>query len=71
MQSIFNPEAFIRQTTDHVWNRKNVGELYNRAVANVVMHGPSGREQYGREAMITAVIAWLASFPDTEVRLMM
>lgn len=69
MQSIFNPEAFIRQTTDQVWNRKNVGELYHRAVANVAVHGPSGREQYSREAMMTDVIAWLAAFPDTEIEM--
>jgi len=69
MQSIFSPEAFIHQTTDQVWNRKNVGELYNRAVANVAVHGPSGREKYGREALMTDVIAWLAAVPDTEAEI--
>ena len=67
MNNRFDPSTFIRETTDQIWNRKNVGELYSRAVANVAVHGPSGREQYGREELMTGVIAWLAAFPDTQV----
>ncbi len=69
MNQLFDPETFIRHTTDQVWNRKNVGEFYHCAVSNVAVHGPSGREGYGREALMSDVIAWLAAFPDTQVEI--
>ncbi|MCP4198720.1 MAG: ester cyclase [Proteobacteria bacterium] len=67
MNKPFDAASFVEHVTDEVWNRKNVGQLYDCAVANVAVHGPSGREQYGREALMTAVIGWLAAFPDTQI----
>lgn len=63
--STFDPETFLRETLEEVWNRKLPGRLYQRAAATLAVHGPSGQELYGREEAIADVIGWLVAFPDT------
>ncbi|RME80434.1 MAG: hypothetical protein D6775_16200 [Caldilineae bacterium] len=62
-----DPRTFILETTDRVWNRKQIGELYHRAYSNVRVHGPSGRSCHGREAWMADILSWLGAFPDVQV----
>lgn len=57
-------DAFLRWTYHCIWNWRNVGHVDRTHTPTVRLHGPTGRELYGRGEYKSFVLSMLAMFPD-------
>ena len=60
----FDPEALLRYTYHEIWNWRNLNRIDALYANNVVFHGPTGRESYGRGGVKSFVLSILSMFPD-------
>ena len=58
-----DPTGFVEETLSEIWNRKQIGRIYDAYQHNVQLHTPRGR-LYGREEVIRSVTLRLAAFPN-------
>lgn len=58
-----DPAGFIEEILSEIWNRKQIGRIYDAYQHNVQLHTPRGR-LYGREEVIRSVTFRLAAFPN-------
>ena len=62
-----NVDAFIRVTTEVIWNKKMIGAIYECYTEETVIHGADGVEVVGADAIVADTMAWLTAFPDLEI----
>jgi predicted ester cyclase len=55
--------TLVRDNLDEIWNRKQIGRIYNVYLHNAQVHVP-GEDLYGREDIISYVMRREAAFPD-------
>jgi len=60
--------TFVRDLVNEVWNRKQVGRIYDRYLHNAVLHTSDG-DLYGREEILRATIWQLAALPDARIEI--
>ena len=58
-----HPAASVRQSLCEIWNRKQIGKVYDVYQHNVELHTPDGC-LYGREVVIRSITLRLAAFPN-------
>lgn len=58
-----DPAGFIDRTLSQIWNRKQIGRVYDVYQHNARIHTPRG-SLYGREEAIRCATLALAAFPD-------
>ena len=58
-----DPTGFVEETLSEIWNRKQIGRIYDAYQHNVQLHTPHGR-LYGREEVIRRLTLRLAAFPN-------
>ena len=60
--------TIIRELINEIWNRKQIGRIYDAYQHNAVLHSSDG-DLYGREAILRAIIWRLAALPDARVEI--
>lgn len=58
-----DPAGFIEETLVEIWNRKQIGRIYDAYLHNTQLHTAHGR-LYGREEVIRSVTSRMAGFPN-------
>jgi predicted ester cyclase len=60
--------TFVKEMIHEIWNRKQIGRIYDAYQHNAVAHGSDG-DLYGREAILRATIWRLAALPDAHAEI--
>ena len=63
-----NGTELVTSFVDQVWNRKQIGRIYDTYLHNAVLHSSDGN-LYGREEILRAAIWQLAALPDAQVEI--
>ncbi len=63
-QENLNVDAFIRETTETIWDKKMVGAIYDCYTPETVIHGADGTRVEGADQVVADTMAWLTAFPD-------
>lgn len=60
----FEVDDFVRRSYHEIWNRRMFNLVRDVVHENMLFHGPSGRECYGRGDYLALALSLLAAFPD-------
>lgn len=59
--------AFVKETTELIWDKKMVGAIYECYTAETVINGADGRKVVGADQIVADTMAWLTAFPDLKL----
>ena len=60
----FDVEDFVRRAYHYIWNWRMPGKVDDAYAPTLRLHGPTGREYYGRGAYKSFLLSIMAMFPD-------
>lgn len=63
-------DAFIRETTFTIWDKRMVGAIYDCYTEDTVIHAAAGAEVRGADKIVADTMGWMSAFPDLRIEIL-